>query len=485
MELSDWLGPAIVLTDWLIRFGLSIRIIMRRLPVGTSLAWLFIILAAPIVGASIYLLIGELRLGSQHARMVARLWPLYSTWIAELRGRSHVDWAQTAADAEPVARLIEASMGPPAQSGNAAQLLGRWDAALDAIIADIDAAQRSCHFEFYIWNAGGKADDVAEALLRAAARGISCLVLLDDVGSREFLRGPWPIRFRAAGIQVAAALPASLWRLPFSRYDLRQHRKLVVIDGHSAYTGSLNLVDPRHFKQNSGVGEWVDAMVRVEGPVVEALAILFLGDWALATNVADYRLRNVSDVHPVRPQGSVAMQVVPSGPQHMAGRVDQVLLTALYRARRSIVLTSPYFVPHEPLLAALIGAAQRGVEVVLVIPERVDSWLVRQAGQAFLRDLVESGVTVRLYQGGLLHTKSVLIDHEWCLFGSLNLDPRSMFLNFELTLAIYDAGFARELGQLIDGYRVQSRPLELAECLNRSFPERLVQDTARLLEPLL
>lgn len=485
MNDSTWLAMAFLIADWVIRLGLSIRVIVRRLPVGTSLAWLFVLLVTPLFGALAYLLIGELRLGSGRARMAARLAPLYQAWCAELQARSHVDWDAATLDAEPVAQLVQNSLGLPPQSGNAYTLLGRWDEALDAVIRDIDSARRSCHLAFYIWNAGGKADDVAEALLRAAARGVSCLVLLDDVGSRTFLRGPWPERLRSAGVQVVAALPASLWRLAFTRYDLRLHRKLVVVDGKVAYTGSLNLVDPRHFKQDAGVGQWVDAMVRVQGPVVEPLAILFLSDWAFATGIADERLREVSDVHPVRPAGTAAMQVIPSGPDRDGGRVDQVLLTALYRARRRIVLTSPYFIPHEPLLAALIGAAQRGVMVEVIIPERVDSWLAHHAGRAFLRDLVAAGVRVHLFRGGLLHTKSVLIDDAWSLFGSLNLDPRSLFLNFELTLAVYDRDFSAELDRLQASYLAQSRPLELAECLKQSFPARLIQDTARLLEPLL
>lgn len=482
---STWLAVIFLVTDWLIRLGLSVRVIVRRLPVGTSLAWLFVLLATPLLGVVAYLLIGELRLGSRRAKMAAKLAPLYQAWCEELQARSHVDWDVAGQDAEPVAQLVQNSLGLPPQSGNAYTLLGRWDEALDAVIRDIDAARRSCHLAFYIWNAGGKADDVAEALLRAAARGVSCLVLLDDVGSRPFLRGPWPQRLREAGIQVVAALPASLWRLAFTRYDLRLHRKLVLVDCKIAYTGSLNLVDPRHFKQNAGVGQWVDAMVRVQGPVVEPLAILFLGDWAFATGIADERLRELSDVHPVRPVGPTAMQVIPSGPGQEGGRVDQVLLTTIYRARRRIVLTSPYFIPHEPLLAALIGAAQRGVDVELVIPERVDSRLAHHAGRAFLRDLVAAGVRVHLFRDGLLHTKSVLIDDSWSLFGSLNLDPRSMFLNFELTLAIYDRDFAANLARLQDSYIARSRPLEFQECQNQPFLTRFVQDLCRLFEPLL
>src|SRR5579863_10381624 len=179
-----------------------------------------------------------------------------------------------------MARMSQAMIGVPVTSGNRLEFLTDSETGLRSLLKDIDEAKKTCHLEFYIWEAGGLADEIGAAVLRAAARGVICRVLLDDVGSRDFLRGDWARRLREGGVTVHAALPARLWRLLFVRFDLRLHRKIAVIDGRIAYTGSMNLVDSRFFKIAAGVGHWIDAAVRIEGPAVEPLAITFLGDWA-------------------------------------------------------------------------------------------------------------------------------------------------------------------------------------------------------------
>jgi len=189
-------------------------------------------------------------------------------------------------DSRSLAHLTEAAVGIPALPSNRVRLIGDWREIYRNLIADIDAAKRTCHMAFYIWHRGGKADEVVEALIRAAGRGVICRILVDDLGSRAFLRSPLARRLREANVQLETALPAGLLRIPFSRFDLRMHRKIVVIDGRVTYTGSLNMVDPRHFKQDAGVGQWVDAMVRLEGPGVEPMAITFLEDWALETGTS-------------------------------------------------------------------------------------------------------------------------------------------------------------------------------------------------------
>ena len=234
----------------------------------------------------------------------------------------------------------------------------------------------------------------------------------------------------------------------FVRFDLRLHRKIVVIDGEVAYTGSLNLVDPRYFKQGAHVGQWVDAMVRLRGPAVEALAITFLEDWELETGEGVDRLRETGDVHPLASRGRAVVQVVPSGPVVREESIQAVLLGAIYAARRELVMTTPYFVPDESLVMALITAALRGVEVTLVLPARVDSRLARLASQPHKGELLEAGVRIAEFQGGLMHTKSVTVDGELSLFGSLNLDPRSLILNFEITLSVYDRAFTASLRAL-------------------------------------
>lgn len=485
MTEPGWTTTLIFAADLVIRLGLSVRVIMRRLPVGVSLAWLFIVLEFPFVGVALYLLFGEVRLGHRRARRAEVLHGPYEEWLAELRQRSAPHWPDDAAGGKSLAQLAECEAGIPALPGNRVELLPDWEAAFRSLLRDIDAATRTCHLEFYIWHVGGLANDVGEALLRAAARGVACRVLLDDVGSRPFLRSTWPARLRQGGVELHSALPASLLRMAFVRFDLRMHRKIVVIDGKVGYTGSLNLVDPRHFKQEAGVGQWVDAMVRVEGPAVEPLAITFLEDWALDVPVDVERLREVGDVHPLRPRGPAAVQVIPSGPVQETAVMQRVLLAAIYAAQRELVLTTPYFVPDEDLVTALVSAAHRGVAVTLIVPAHVDSKLVNWASRAFLGDLAAAGATVQLFEGGLLHTKSVTVDGQFSLFGSLNLDPRSLHLNFEITLAIYDAGATSELRGLQQSYCEQSRPLCMDDWGKRTMGRRLVENTARLFGPLL
>jgi cardiolipin synthase len=471
--------------DALLRLGLSVRIVMRRGPVGVSLAWLAVVLILPFVGALVYLALGELRLGRRHAEWAAKIHEPFEQWLEGLRARHQVDRAALGIQGEPLARLVTSETGIPALPGNELRLILDADEAFRSLIADIDAAKRTCHLEFYIWNVGGWADEVSQALLRAAERCVICRVLVDAVGSRDFLRGPWARRLRKGGVRVAAALPAGLIRGLFVRFDLRLHRKIVVIDGQWAYTGSMNLVDPRLFKQSACVGQWVDAMVRVRGPAVEGLAATFLEDWELETGEGVESLADTGDFRFQDPCGTRAVQVIPSGPLMRNDAMQRILLTAIYAARKELVLTTPYFVPDESLNSALLTAAGRGVDVTIVVPARVDSRLVRLASQAYKGDLISAGVRVALFHGGLLHTKSITVDEEFSLVGSLNLDPRSLYLNFEITLAVYDRGFTSELRRLQQSYVDRSEMMDLVKWNSRSRLLRFAENAARLLSPLL
>jgi len=480
-----WLSIALLVADYLTRGAFALRVVMRRLPPATTLAWLSIILVLPFVGAGVYLLFGELRLGLRRAERARRIHPPYERWLANLRQRIRVDWSMLPSTARPLSKLAEAVAGIPAIAGNALTLLSTPEEIFAALIGDIDAAQSTCHLEFYIWSEGGRADDVVAAVERAAARGVACRVLLDGVGSKRFLVSELAARLRRGGVAVQAALPVNLLRMLFVRFDLRLHRKIAVIDGRIAYTGSFNLIDPRYFKQGAGVGRWVDAMVRMEGPAVEPLGITFLEDWELDTDEGFTQTDSLGDAKPQPTRGDSTVQVVPSGPVVQREGIRQVLLTAIYAAERDLVLTTPYFVPDEPLLAALTSAAYRGVQVTLIVPERVDSRLVRMASRSSLHDLVCAGVHVAQFRGGLLHTKSVSVDGRLALFGSLNLDPRSLYLNFEITLAVYDAGFVGELRNLQAAYLDDCEALTVDDFQGQPFHVRLADNAARLVSPLL
>ena len=485
IDSSAWLATTLLIADWLVRLGLSFRIIMRGRPVGFTLAWLAVVMSVPLVGALAYLMFGELRLGRRRADWAARVHGPYRQWLADLHNRSQVDWPALGDDCRSLSQLCESAVGIPALPGNELQLLDNAAATFRALVTDIDAAQRTVHLEFYIWEEGGAADEVVAALLRASQRGVICRLLLDAVGSHDFLESDLPQRLRDGGVHLHAALPVGFLRMLFYRLDLRMHRKIAVIDGEIAYTGSMNLVDPRYFKQQAGVGQWVDAMARLRGPAVEGLGVTFLEDWELETGEGIERLSETGDIHAVADCGTSVVQVIPSGPVLPSEAIQSILLSTIYSARQDLILTTPYFVPDELLLTALLSAAGRGVRVTIVLPARVDSRLVRLASQAHKGDLLAAGVRIMLFEGGLLHTKSITVDGRVSLFGSLNLDPRSLQLNFEITLAVFDEKFTGHLRDLQNAYIESSRAMELALWQKRSALVRFADNAARLLSPLL
>jgi cardiolipin synthase len=482
MDHIHWIVHAFFVADLVIRLGLSVRVIKRRLPVGVSLAWLAIILIFPFVGAVLYLLVGEYRLGSRRARRAAAYREACPARVPREGGAGQVDSARLGPGGAAVARLAGATLDAAALAGNRLELLENADAAFPVLIGDIDRAQETCDLEFYIWSPGGRADEVGAALTRAVKRGVKCRVLVDAIGSKAFLKSDLALGLRQTGVRVVAALPSGLLRLLFSRPDLRLHRKIAVIDGKVGYTGSLNLADPKLFKQDAGVGQWVDALARVQGPVVDALADTFREDWALETGEPP---EPVPATGAQRTAGEAVVQVLPTGPDARVEAIEQVVLMAIYAATREVVLTTPYFVPSESLLYALLSAAGRGVQVSLIVPAKVDSKLVHFASRAFQSDLLTAGVRVALFKGGLLHTKSITVDGQFSLFGSLNLDPRSLRLDFEITLAVYDAEFTAALRRLQQFYLDGSEMLDLAACRARSRLERFAEDTARLAGPVL
>jgi len=485
LDTFSWAGLVAGGVHLLIVIVIGLRVLTRRRPPGSTAGWLLLVVVLPYGGALLYLLIGERPLGRRRARCALVLQAEAERWLADLAERSG-DLSPGSIDNWPgIQRLADRAVGVQAMAGNQLQLLDDTEQVLQAMIADIGEAGHFCLLEFYIWNPGGTADEVAEALIAAAKRGVTCRVLLDAVGSGDFFNSIWPQRFADAGIELQQALPANVLRALFRRVDLRLHRKLLVVDGQVAYTGSLNLVDPRCFKRDAGVGEWVDAMVRIRGPAVEALAGLFAWDWALESNASLGRIMHEVKVPIELDAGPAAVQVVPSGPGYEGHGVVQLLLSAVYAARSELTLTTPYFIPDDPLIEALRTAAIRGVQVRLVLPARVDSRMVRHASRAYFDDLLTAGVEIHLFDGGLLHTKSVVVDRELVFFGTLNLDIRSFQLNFELTLLVYDRGFAERLLTLVDGYLAGSERVDQQRWQQRPITQRLTENLFQLFSPLL
>ncbi|MGW8195121.1 MAG: cardiolipin synthase [Desulforhopalus sp.] len=485
----------LLLTDFFIRVGLSLRVIMRKRPYGVSLAWLVVVLLVPFLGGFFYLLFGENRLPEKRTARAKVSYDIYLDWLKDLKTRAPVCWNNLNPECVPLQRQAETLVGLPAMAGNDLLLITSPEEIIGSIIDAIDNSVSTCHMQFYIWQEGGRVNQVIRSLVDAASRGVTCRILLDSIGSRDFLKSDTANTMKEAGIKIVESLPAGIINALFSRIDIRNHRKLVVIDGKVAFTGSQNMVDPDVFKKNAGVGNWIDMMVKVEGPVVESLAGTFLSDWFLETDVGQFKpgslqqdintVRTFGDMQAQPAVGNSVVQLVPSGPGSVPETIHSLLLTTIYAARKELVLTTPYFIPDEPLLAALIAAAQRGVTVKIIVPRNNDSLLVKYASRARYEELANAGVQIHLFHGGLLHSKTISVDGDFSLFGSVNLDMRSFWLNFEATIFIFCKTFTGRLLSIQQEYLNQSDQLDMELFASRGSFEKFKENIMLLVSPLL
>lgn len=482
---QHWLVASLFAIDLAVRVAIGIRVILRRMHVPAALAWLVVLVFLPLASPFLYLLIGENRLGARRARVLDAL--------GRDRFRSTVDLWQSAGVtpdeqdpwAGPIARLCTSSSGFPAMPSNALELMDDASAVLRRLAEDIDRAVDHCHLLFYIWQPTGGGAMIGEALMRAASRGVACRVLVDAVGSKAFLRSELHDRMSAAGVRIVQALPVNPLRMLFARIDLRNHRKIAVVDGLVAYCGSQNLTDESFCAtRNRRVGPWLDTTTRVTGHAVHPLQAIFLQDWVADSEEALPDLGRFFP--PPRPgTGSSIAHVVPSGPGPQPGTIHQALLAMLHGAREEILMTTPYFVPDEPMKAALINAALRGVSVTLVLPDLLDARIVAAASRAHYEDLLEVGVVIMHHDAGLLHAKTATVDRRLALVTSANLDMRSFWLNFEVSMFVYDSDFAGMLRFLQTKYVGQSHRVHLDEWRRRPVWRRFVDNVAQLFGPLM
>ncbi|MEZ9230642.1 cardiolipin synthase [Vibrio amylolyticus] len=468
---------------WFLVAGVTLRIVLKRRAVSVSLAWLMIIYIVPVFGVFCYFLFGELNLGRKRADRAKEMFGPFEQWFSQLNHcQAHLPESLNG-HISKIDDLCNNRMSIPALSGNSLSLQNSPDEILHSIIEDIEQAQHSISMVFYIWHPGGLADSVASALIQASKRGVKVKLLLDSAGSPRFFKSPWYAMMKQSGVEVVQALEVSPWRMFLRRLDLRQHRKIIVIDDMVAYTGSMNMVDPAYFKQNSDVGHWIDIMVRITGPTVNVLSAIHSWDWEVETGIR--HLPKLPECHIDESQQQHPIQVVPSGPGMPENLILQVLALAMHQANDSVKITTPYFVPSTDLLETIKLTAQRGVKVDIIIPHKNDSLMVKWASRAFYGDLLNAGVNIYEFHGGLLHTKSVVIDDHFSLVGTVNMDMRSLWLNFELTLAVQDQSFTKEMLWLQQQYIDQSYKVDRDVWKARPIQHKFLERAFFLFNPLL
>ena len=468
---------------------LALFIIPANRKPGEATAWLLLIFGAPILGAILFLLLGNPKL-SKWRREQQRTMNAHSKELADeaeqIPELAPVVDPPVPARYEPLVNLIAQLTGTPSMAGNTAELMPDYAGVVDRIVQDIDAAKRFVHVEYFMFADDKVGAPVIDALIRARGRGVVCRVLIDHLGNIGY-HGPVLKRLGAAGIPVHQMLPVKPFDNQWNRMDLRNHRKIVVVDGAVGFTGSQNLIEDTYHKRSNikkGI-HYLELVARVTGPVVRELNAAFITDWYSETEeLLDERTAPEMRVRtPVT--GDALCQVLPSGPGFEHTNNLMYFVALMHTVRHRITIVNPYVVPEEPLLLALTSAAQRGVEVTLIVSEIGDQFLVYHAQDSYYEELLKAGVHIYRYQAPvILHSKSISIDDDIAVIGSSNMDIRSFQLNLEVTLACYDTRVVADLWKLEAEYIRCSHPLQLEAWQARPLLTKLFDNLARLTSAL-
>ncbi|SFI59050.1 MULTISPECIES: cardiolipin synthase [Microbacterium] len=463
---------------------LAVIIIPRNRRPTAAMAWLLAIYFIPIIGILLFLLIGNPRLPRKRRKKQQQI----NDYIRETS--SGLDMGTLRPNApewfRALVRLNRNLGALPLAGDNGARLISDYQTSLDEMADAIRQARRYVHVEFYILQADAATDNFFRALEEVAARGVAVRVLLDHWANRgkpkykETRR-----RLDAMGADWRVMLPVQPFKGRYQRPDLRNHRKLLVVDGRVAFMGSQNVTDSTYnLRKNLRRGlHWVDMMARLDGPVVASVNAVFLSDWYSET---DETLTDEIDLFSVEAgTGELDCQVIPSGPGFEFQNNLKLFMTLLFAAREKIIMVSPYFVPDEGLLLAIQTACQRGVAVELFVSEEGDQAMVYHAQRSYYEALLRSGVRIWMYKRPyILHSKSMSIDDEVAVIGSSNMDMRSFGLNLEVTMLSRGAEFVSQLRAVEDQYRALSRELTLDEWLQQPLRSRVLDNLARLTSAL-
>ena len=446
--------------------SVTVHALLYKRNVGAAVSWIGIAWLSPFLGGLLYAIMGVNRVKRRAQR-------LRRDRLAPTAGSSA---AAVAIDPlSPLEYAVGRLTGLPSVPGNTIEMLRSGDEAYPRMLQEIARAQRSIGLCSYIFRADEAGEQFHQALIEARQRGVEVRVLIDGVGGGYFWSGTYQ-HLKKAGVPVARFLHSYFpWQMPF--VNLRNHRKVLVIDGRVAFTGGLN-IGAENVEAGKPLHLVRDTHFRIEGPVVEQLTDTFADDWLFTTGE-----QLVSKAWFPKPEaaGGVTARVVNSGPDEDMEQIEFVALHAISCARRSIRVVTPYFLPPEPLTMALGLAAMRGIEVDILLPENSNHAILDWARRVPLRPLVEAGCRVWLLPAPFDHSKLMTIDESWSMIGSANWDTRSFRLNFELNVELHDAAFARRIIEAT----VPQRQLTIDEIDADRLFIRLRNSAARLLQPYL
>lgn len=442
----------------------------------SALAWIGIVLLLPLGGPLLYFIFGVNRIRTRHRRLTRFRLPLEFGY-EQSDDAGMTDPLPPAVADGPIARASARISHRACLPGNHIERLHNGDQTYPAMIEAIRSAERYVYLSTYIFGASGAARDIIDALKAAQRRGVTVCVLIDGLGQWYTLARAAPA-LREGDVRVARFLPLRLWP-PSVRVNMRNHRKILVVDGEIAFTGGMNIADYHVIGDGSRHGV-IDLHQRLRGPVVSQIEAVFAEDWRFATGQA-----LPEPAPPGGPVGEAACRAITDGPNEDLDRLALVLLAATSAAQRRVTIMTPYFLPGRELLGALQAAALRGVEVRILLPGKNNLPYVHWATRNQLWELLLHDVQVRYQPPPFVHSKCLLVDEDYAQVGSANLDPRSLRLNFELNVEVFDPAFNAALSADFEAAWAQARPVTLQEISQRGLAERTRDAFCWLFSPYL
>ncbi|QAY73090.1 cardiolipin synthase [Agromyces protaetiae] len=478
-------AAVILIIDLVVRIVAVIVVPRNRRPTA-GMAWLLAIFFVPFLGILFFLLIGSPKLPKARRTKQAEV-------NAYIKDSTHGVERVSDSSAWPswfagVVRMNRNLGAMPLIGSNSGRLIGDYQGSLDAMTEAISSAQRYVHVEFYIFALDRTTAPFFDALEAAVARGVKVRVLLDHIASVRVKGYKKTIRrLTKMGAAWHLMLPVQPFKGKYQRPDLRNHRKILVVDGEVAFMGSQNIIDRSYNKKSNlkrGL-KWKELVVKLEGPIVSGLDAIFATDWFLETGEPPRRELLPAPFEQAGSEQNLDCQVVPSGPGFSNENNLKLFLSLLYAAKQQIIITSPYFVPDESMLYAISGAVQRGVHVELFVSEIGDQALVYHAQRSYYEALLRAGVKIYLYKAPyILHSKHFSIDEDVAVIGSSNMDIRSFELNMEVSLLVRGASFVKSMREVEAGYRADSRELTLEEWDDQPLLSTVLDNLARLTSAL-
>jgi cardiolipin synthase len=469
---------------WVVALALVPLVLVRRKEPSSTIAWILTLVFLPALGAVLFLLFGRDRV-RWPARRKRELDAIVRAKMDDAReeppgGTPDSNLTLVSSLERSLFRVGARLTHQRATSGNKVDVLTDGNAAYEAIGAALDGARHHVHAQYYLIRNDATGRWFRDRLVAAAKRGVTVRLLLDGFGCFALGRS-WKRPLLKAGARIGEFLP--MRSVLLQPVNLRNHRKIVVVDGETAFTGGFNVGDEYRGGEMRGVGRWRDVQLRIEGPAAAELQRVFFQDWIFATSESieprEYFARDVA------PRGDATIAIVPSGPDTRTEAIHRLFFGAIVGAQKEVAITTPYFVPTESLTVAMELAAMRGVALKLLLPGHSNHRVTYHAGRSFYAQLLDAGVDVLEYEPGIVHAKTLVADGQVALVGSANMDLRSFRMNFEVHALVHDATTAAALQQSFEADAAKCRHVDPGAWRHRSLTLRLKEGAARLVSPLL